>query len=177
MKIPVVFIALGIWATVVQSSEVTFVKNHIYNWTSTRLRMRCTQMAHNNRIADTYALPRLDSNTITIFPNTMGHIEFTVDFFDDEEEETTIMLSDAEKQVAGLVGKFRIVYSWLHSEKISFKMKRPFEDDICEEVIVADLPTQEKDNQNRARFLATVLSGEGARESSFYFSRNSEDES
>jgi hypothetical protein len=166
-------------------SEVRMVKNHIYNWTGTKLRVRCSKiMADKQPVIERFELPSSGSNTINIFPDTSGYVEITDSFFCDERMSENTVLTDSQIKNQNIYQQFRIIYSWLKSSNIlTLKMQKAHEDDILQKVPVVDLPSAEPSNSQKtdsgsvpnARFFATLLSAEGALESCFYFRREQDE--
>ena len=180
------FLLLGLLgACSVSPSEVRMVKNHIYNWTGTNLRVRCAKiMANNKSVIERFDLPRSGSNTINIFANTSGYVEITDSFFCDEKMPENTVLTDSQIKNENLYQQFRVIYSWHKSSNIiTLKMQKAHEDDILEKVVVNDLPLSEQPNSQQinnpsiqnVHFFATLLSTAGALESCFYFRREQDE--
>lgn len=174
------FLYLGLVAVCsICPSEVRLVKNHIYNWTGTKLRVRCSKiMADKQPVIERFELPSSGSNTINIFPETSGYVEITDSYFCDELMPENTVLTDSQIKNQNIYQQFRIIYSWLKSSNIlTLKMQKAHEDDILQKVPVVDLPSAEPSNSQKAdsgsipnvRFFATLLTAKGALESCFYF--------
>lgn len=177
-KIVLVLGLLILWSGLIRPSEVPVIKNHIFNWTGAKLRVRCTKMvALKNLLVEQFELRSSGSNTINIFPNTCGYIEITDSFFCDEKIPNSTVLTDSQKKNENIYHQFRITYSWFNSSNaISLKMQKAHQDDILEKVKINDLPFSEQEQPNQsARFFITLLSAEGAIESTFYFRREEEE--
>jgi hypothetical protein len=184
VKETVLFIGL-LGVCTICPSEVCMVKNHIYNWTGTKLRVRSSKiMADKQPVIEWFELPSSGSKTITTFPDTSGYVEITDSFFCDERMPENTILTDSQKKNQNIYQQFRIIYSWLKSTNtLTLKIQKAHEDDIVEKVAVVDLPSPELPNGKQidnhpiqnAPFFATLLSAEGGLESCFYFRREQDE--